>query len=144
MKPLHSLILEDSQDDTDLLLQKLQRSHHPTAFIRNLWATVLPSLKPKVFAQTAASCVFFVGIMVLLGWIFDIATLKSILPAWPKMSPLAMLAFLLAAISLWCAASEKLSARNESRQKILQRLIKAPHSISHYQLIPNTEVFHER
>jgi PAS domain S-box-containing protein len=61
--------------------------------------------KAKVFARIASGCVFFVGVMVFFGWTFDIAVLKSILPGWPKVAPSTMLTFLLAAVSLWCAAA---------------------------------------
>ncbi|HSI25288.1 MAG TPA: ATP-binding protein [Methylotenera sp.] len=118
MKLLRALF-PNSQDDTGQLLQKPQANHHASAFIHSLQATFIPLLK---LAQIIAGCVFLLGIMVLLGWIFGNATLKSILPAWPKMSPLVMLAFLLASISLWCAASEKINATDENRQKILQRI----------------------
>jgi signal transduction histidine kinase len=117
LKLLRALFL-NSQGDTGLLLQK-PPNHHSSAFIRNLQATFISLLK---LAQIAASCVFFLGIMVLLGWVFGIATLKSILPAWPKMAPLVMLTFLLASISLWCAASEKINDCDENRQKMLQRI----------------------
>jgi len=53
----------------------------------------------------AAGGVGLAGLMVILGWAFDIAWLKSILPGWPKISPITMLAFLLAAVSLACLAS---------------------------------------
>lgn len=82
----------------------------------------MPSLRPSALAKTAAGCVFFVGVTVLLGWMFDITMLKSILPIWPKMSPNTMLAFLLAAVSLWCATSEQQNKSAKSLQKMFLRL----------------------
>ncbi len=46
-----------------------------------------------------------IGAVVLFGWVFDIASLKSVNAGWPKMSPGTVLAVLLAAVSLGSAAS---------------------------------------
>jgi hypothetical protein len=40
----------------------------------------MPSQKPKIFVQIAGGCVFIVGLAVLVGWMLDIAALKSVFP----------------------------------------------------------------
>jgi PAS domain S-box-containing protein len=60
---------------------------------------------PKMAAKTAGCCVLVAGAVVLTGWCFDVSLLKSILPDWPKMSPLTAVSFALGGLSLWCVAS---------------------------------------
>lgn len=62
------------------------------------------SLKPNGFARIAAAGVCLAGVLVLVGWTFDIATLKSVLPDWPRMTPVTALAFILSGIVLGCRA----------------------------------------
>ncbi|HEY3932235.1 MAG TPA: PAS domain S-box protein [Verrucomicrobiae bacterium] len=63
------------------------------------------SLWPNAVAKIAGVCVFIAGVVVLMGWCFDVSALKSILPDWPKMSPLTAVSFVLGGFSLWCTVS---------------------------------------
>src|SRR5262245_47505217 len=47
-----------------------------------------------------------VGSLVLLGWTFDVASLKSILPGWVKMAPITAVTFVLAGVALWLLTRE--------------------------------------
>jgi PAS domain S-box-containing protein len=60
---------------------------------------------PNAVAKIAGGCVLVAGVVVLTGWCFDVSLLKSILPDWPKMSPLTAVSFVLGGFSLWCAVS---------------------------------------
>lgn len=53
------------------------------------------------FSKGASVTVALVGVLVLVGWMFDIPTLKSILPIWVTMKANTAMAFLLIGISLW-------------------------------------------
>jgi PAS domain S-box-containing protein len=54
----------------------------------------------KSMARFAGGLAVIVGGMVLVGWAFDIAALKSVLPGWVSMKPNAALAFILTGIAL--------------------------------------------
>ncbi len=58
-------------------------------------------------AQVASASVIFVGCVVLVGWIYNIAVLKSILPGFVAMRPNTALGFILAGGSLWLQLSTK-------------------------------------
>ena len=53
------------------------------------------------FSRKAASIVFLVGCIVIVGWIFDIAALKSILPGLVSMKANTAICFILTGASLW-------------------------------------------
>jgi PAS domain S-box-containing protein len=69
-----------------------------------------PPRASSSFARVASAVVFVVGALVLLGWILGIAALTSVVPGWPKMVASTALAFVLAGVSLWLQASERLRA----------------------------------
>jgi PAS domain S-box-containing protein len=53
--------------------------------------------------------VFFGGILVLLGWAFDLAVFKSIVPGFLSMVPNTAIGFILASLSLWLLRAERIS-----------------------------------
>jgi PAS domain S-box-containing protein len=57
-------------------------------------------------AQAASVFVICLGCVVLIGWIFDIALLKSLLPGLVTMKVNAAVAFLLSGVSLWLLSKE--------------------------------------
>ena len=61
--------------------------------------------RPKALATLAGGLVMLLGAVVLLGWVLDVAVLKSVVPGWPTMSPLTAFAFVLSAAALWGVAA---------------------------------------
>jgi hypothetical protein len=61
---------------------------------------------PKWSARLASVLVVSTAAVVLLGWMFDTAILKSVFPGWPKMSPLTASTFLLAGLALWFVTAD--------------------------------------
>ena len=68
----------------------------------------------RSFSRAAAAAVILMGSLVLMGWLFDIDTLRSIIPGMTAMNPGGTaVAFLLAGVSLWiqsASASRRLRA----------------------------------
>ncbi len=52
-------------------------------------------------ASAASAAAMAVGLLVLIGWMLDVAALTSISPAWVTMKPNTALAFVLAGVALW-------------------------------------------
>ena len=76
---------------------------------------VVGSCRP--WAQSLAAGVFALGLLVLAGWTFDVAQLKSVLPGWVTMKANTALAFMLSGASLFllsCVGRAK--PESESRQ----------------------------
>lgn len=65
----------------------------------------------------AASFACFVGGMVLVGWAFDIATFKSLLPTWIAMKANTAVCFVLTGASLWLLRTEQ---ANRTSRRIAQ------------------------
>jgi PAS domain S-box-containing protein len=60
----------------------------------------------RFLARWASATVFLIGVLVLAGWAFDVAILKSLIPGLTAMNPGGTaLAFLLSGVSLWAQAS---------------------------------------
>src|SRR5688572_27516542 len=78
-----------------------------------------PPLNPRLVtsyrtaARAAAGFVLMIGILVLAGWLFNISTLKGILPGLATMKANTALAFVLAGISLWLAGTEPKNQKGE-------------------------------
>ncbi len=66
----------------------------------------------RLFSRGAAAGTFLVGGLVLLGWVFDVAVLKSVLPGIVTMKANAALAFVLAGLALWLSQVERPSWRS--------------------------------
>src|SRR6266540_4989150 len=54
-------------------------------------------------SRVTSGVVFVVGFLVLVGWLFDIPALQSVIPGLATMKANSALAFVLASISLWLA-----------------------------------------
>src|ERR1043165_1924784 len=67
-------------------------------------------------SRMVAALVVTLGSAVLVGWLADIAALKSILPGLATMKPNTALAFIFAGIALWCLS--KSSTFREPRARL--------------------------
>src|SRR5690348_1558274 len=65
----------------------------------------------KSFSRAASLMAVFVGGTVLLGWIFDITTLKSFLPELADMKANTALAFIAAGVALWFSTKDPFTSR---------------------------------
>lgn len=63
--------------------------------------------KRELIAKLSAGAAVLISVTVLIGWLLDIALLKSIVPNFPEMKPNTAVAFLIAGIGLYFAASEE-------------------------------------
>src|SRR3982074_563796 len=55
----------------------------------------------RLIPRAASGLGVLVSCLVLLGWTFNLPTLRSILPGQPQMVPNTALTFILASVSLW-------------------------------------------
>src|SRR5678810_954728 len=69
------------------------------------------------FFLAGCATAIVVGLLVLVGWIYDIPSLKTVLPSLPTMKANTALAFTLAGVSLWILQREQTS---QSTQRIGQ------------------------
>ena len=69
----------------------------------------------RSLSQAGSATAIVVGLLVLVGWIYDIPSLKTVLPSLPTMKANTALAFTLAGVSLWILQREQPS---QSTQRI--------------------------
>jgi hypothetical protein len=78
-------------------------------------------LKNRSGTLPAGALAVLVGGVVLLGWVLDMAALKSVLPGWVSMKPNTAVAFILAGIAL-LASGERSEAGGQRPAGIVSRL----------------------
>ena len=76
----------------------------------------------RAFVNVASTVVFGIGLVVMLGWIMDISTLRSIVPGLPAMRFNTALSFLLMGSSLWFLQNEEASQTHTGIGKALAGL----------------------
>ena len=69
-------------------------------------------------SQGAALTVFFIGVLVLIGWLLDLPTLKSVLPSLASMKVNTAFAFILSGASLYL-----LTEKNQKRFRHIARAL---------------------
>jgi PAS domain S-box-containing protein len=79
----------------------------------------------RFLSKASSVLAILVGILVLIGWEFDIALLKSILPIWVAMKFNTALAFVLSGVSLWLLQEPSADAASDSRPQIRHRRLAA-------------------
>lgn len=86
---------------------------------------VPPRLVPsmKLAARAAALVVAAIGAMVLCGWTFDVAILRTFLPDRPRMVPNAAVAFLAAGAALWLLVPDRPERRRRLAGRVLAGLV---------------------
>ncbi len=75
----------------------------------------------KSFAKGASVLVTLIGCVVVLGWLFNISVLKSILPIWVTMKPNTAIGFVLSGSALWQLA--KPTRRSARYAKIFAAIV---------------------
>ena len=73
----------------------------------------------KFFSQVASAIVILVGCLVLVGWMYNITILKSVLPGLVPMKANTALNFILAGVSLWLSQAKQ-AHKSGIRRYILQ------------------------
>lgn len=71
-----------------------------TLYLRDISHDMTPEKKRKI-AKILSLVVTIAGVMVIIGWLFDIGILKSISPAWVSMKFTTAIAFVLSGITLY-------------------------------------------
>ncbi len=71
----------------------------------------------RFLSRAASAVVMLTGFLVLVGWVLDIATLKSVLPGMVTMKANTALAFVMGGIALWLLHSKRV---NPGRRRIAQ------------------------
>lgn len=69
------------------------------------------------YARICGSCVFAIGLVVLIGWVFNIAIFRSLIPGWVEMKTNTSIGYMLAGVSLWCLADPKCKSNTKSLGK---------------------------
>ena len=67
--------------------------------------------KLEAVSEVAAACVFGIGLLVLIGWMIDSPTLKSLDPYLISMKANTAAAFILTGISLWLSQTKRVGSR---------------------------------
>jgi PAS domain-containing protein len=75
------------------------------------------------FSRVASATTILVGGLVLVGWVFNIPTLISIVPGWSAMKVNTALAFVLAGAALWLVRTDQPKQRGASACALLVALI---------------------
>ena len=65
-------------------------------------------------SRAAAACGAAVGVIVVLGWAFDVPVVKSLGPHFASMKANTALSMLLAGVSLWCLSDESRPKRKST------------------------------
>jgi PAS domain S-box-containing protein/diguanylate cyclase (GGDEF)-like protein len=73
-------------------------------------------------AAAIGACVAIAGVVVLLGWILEVAALKSLLPDWPKMAAATALGFMLCGTALWELATAPISQDGKTARLRIARI----------------------
>src|SRR5438094_4284609 len=68
----------------------------------------------RSFSEAASAIVISIGVAVLVGWFFDITTLKSLHPGLASMKPNDAVGLILAGASLWMLRDESVGVRKRA------------------------------
>jgi signal transduction histidine kinase len=77
----------------------------------------------RLIPQAASGLGIIVSCLVLMGWTFNLLTLRSILPGQPQMVPNTALTFILSSVALWTVWQERKSGRASPASRVCALLV---------------------
>ncbi len=88
-----------------------------------MYGQLAPRAHRNRIVTAASTFALIVSSLVLVGWAFDVETLKRIFPKLVAMNPVTALAFILLGLSLWLSRTESASRKTRLAAKLCAGLV---------------------